>query len=324
MTQLTERWQPCASLATLQQRAALFRTIRAFFEARDVLEVDTPLLSRCGVTDLHLENLVTRISRYPDQEFYLQTSPEYAMKRLLAAHGVSIYQLGKVFRDDEVGRFHNPEFTMLEWYRIGFQMPALIAEVVDLLHQVLGNYTVHQLTYQQAFLHYLTVDPLTATVAELQACLSQYEHVADLACRENDRDTLLQLALALIIEPQFDAKAITVISHFPTSQAALAQIDPHDERVALRFEVYVGGVELANGYQELTDATQQRARFTQDNHLRQQFGKTPKAPDERLLKALETGLPACSGVALGVDRLLMLQTGLDDIRHVLPFDVTCA
>lgn len=324
MTQLTDQWQPSASLAALKQRAALFRTIRAFFETRDVLEVDTPLLSRYGVTDLHLENLVTHISRYPEHTFYLQTSPEYAMKRLLAAYQVSIYQLSKVFRDDEVGRHHNPEFTMLEWYRVGFQMSDLIAEVVTLLETVLGERPIHQFTYQQVFQHYLSIDPLTASVAELQTCLSHYSHVADLAQREQDRDTLLQLALALVIEPQLTPAAITIISHFPTSQAALAQVDPEDPRVALRFEVYVGGVELANGYQELTDVEVQRERFTQDNQLRAHFGKSPKPVDHRLLHALAAGLPECSGVALGVDRLLLLQTKKSEIRQILPFDVTCA
>lgn len=322
--QLTDHWQPSASLDVLRQRAALFQTIRNFFQQRDVLEVDTPILGRFGVTDLHLENLETTISCFPHQRFQLQTSPEYAMKRLLAAHGQSIYQLGKVFRDDEVGRFHNPEFTMLEWYRINFTMQDLIDEVVTLLRDVLGAREVHQTTYNALFLKHLNLDPLNASVEELQNCLIKDERISDLVKRETDKDTLLQLAMSLVIEPQLNKSAITVVERFPASQAALAQLDTEDERMALRFEVYVGGIELANGYQELTHAQHQQLRFDQDNHLRKQFGKETKPADFRLLKALDAGMPNCSGVALGFDRLLMLVTGISDIRQVLPFPISCA
>lgn len=321
--QLTDNWQPSASLDILRQRAALFQTIRNFFQQRNVLEVDTPILGRFGVTDLHLENLETTLSFFPNQRFQLQTSPEYAMKRLLAAYGQSIYQLGKVFRDDEVGRFHNPEFTMLEWYRINFTMQDLINEVVTLLRDVLGAREVHQTTYQRLFQKYLNLDPLTASIAELQNCLVNDERIADLVKRETDKDTLLQLAMSLVIEPQLKKSDITVVERFPASQAALAELDD-DERVALRFEVYVGGIELANGYQELTHAAHQQLRFNHDNQLRKQFGKNMKLTDFRLLEALDAGMPNCSGVALGFDRLLMLVTGVSDIRQVLPFSITCA
>ncbi|PHR66180.1 elongation factor P--(R)-beta-lysine ligase [Pseudidiomarina marina] len=321
--QLTDNWQPSASLDVLRQRAALFQTIRNFFQQRNVLEVDTPILGRFGVTDLHLENLETTLSFFPNQRFQLQTSPEYAMKRLLAAYGQSIYQLGKVFRDDEVGRFHNPEFTMLEWYRINFTMQDLINEVVTLLRDVLGAREVHQTTYQRLFQKYLNLDPLTASIAELQNCLVNDERIADLVKRETDKDTLLQLAMSLVIEPQLKKSDITVVERFPASQAALAELDD-DERVALRFEVYVGGIELANGYQELTHAAHQQLRFNHDNQLRKQFGKNMKPTDFRLLEALDAGMPNCSGVALGFDRLLMLVTGVSDIRQVLPFSITCA
>ncbi|WP_404409754.1 elongation factor P--(R)-beta-lysine ligase [Pseudidiomarina marina] len=321
--QLTDNWQPSASLDILRQRAALFQTIRNFFQQRNVLEVDTPILGRFGVTDLHLENLETTLSFFPNQRFQLQTSPEYAMKRLLAAYGQSIYQLGKVFRDDEVGRFHNPEFTMLEWYRINFTMQDLINEAVTLLRDVLGAREVHQTTYQRLFQKYLNLDPLTASIAELENCLVNDERIADLVKRETDKDTLLQLAMSLVIEPQLKKSDITVVERFPASQAALAELDD-DERVALRFEVYVGGIELANGYQELTHAAHQQLRFNHDNQLRKQFGKNMKPTDFRLLEALDAGMPNCSGVALGFDRLLMLVTGVSDIRQVLPFSITCA
>ncbi len=322
--QLTDVWQPSASLEMLQQRAALLRQLREFFYQRDVLEVDTPLLSRFGVTDIHLTNLKTQISLLPQQPFFLQTSPEYAMKRMLAAHQKSIYQLGKVFRDDEIGPRHNPEFTMLEWYRMDFDMDDLMAEVEQLLRLVLGAAEVEHFSYQAAFLHYIDLDPLLASVSDIQQCLQKYDAIAELAQRETDRDTLLQLAMAMVIEPQFPHHKMTFIYDFPASQAALAQLSKADERVAHRFEVYVGGIELANGYQELTDAAEQQQRFTQDQALRAQMG-SPEAPaDYRLIKALEHGFPQCSGVALGVDRLLMIATKKNHIKQVIPFDITCA
>lgn len=322
--QLSDCWQPSATLATLQQRAALLSAVRGFFAQRNVLEVDTPMLSRFGVTDLHLDNLVTQLTASPQQIFYLQTSPEYAMKRLLAAHKVSIYQLSKVFRDDEVSRHHNPEFTMLEWYRVGFTMNQLIDEVVALLNETLGVLTVDRLSYQQAFLQTIQCDPLSASVKQLQHRLGEFAHIADLAQRETDRDALLQLAMSIIIEPSFNPQRITIIDDFPASQAALAQLSPSDPRVAQRFEVYVGGIELANGYQELTDAALQQQRFTQDNQLRQQQGKPQREADTRLLQALAAGFPQCAGVALGFDRLLMLQQKKQDIAQVLPFSISCA
>ncbi|MRJ43120.1 MULTISPECIES: EF-P lysine aminoacylase EpmA [Idiomarina] len=322
--QLSDNWRPSASLELLQQRAALLRQLREFFWQRQVLEVDTPLLSRYGVTDVHLSNLQTEIAVLPNQPFYLQTSPEYAMKRLLAAYGCSIYQLGKVFRDDEVGPRHNPEFTMLEWYRVGFTMAELIAEVVELLLLVLGERMVVQQTYQELFQRYLAVDPLAASVSQLQRALSDYTEVADLAEREDDRDTLLQLAMACVIEPRLNIDAITIVTHFPSSQAALAEIAADDSRVALRFEVYAGGIELANGYQELTQATEQTQRFAIDNQLRLQLGRPQAAADTRLLQALAAGFPNCAGVALGFDRLLMIQSKKANIQSVLPFDLSCA
>lgn len=323
--QLSDCWQPSATLATLQRRAALLSAVRGFFSQRNVLEVDTPVLSRFGVTDLHLENLATQLAAFPQQKFYLQTSPEYAMKRLLAAHQVSIYQLGKVFRDDAVGRYHNPEFTMLEWYRVGFTMNELVDEVVALIHETLGaGLAVDRLSYQQAFMQAIQCDPLSASVEQLQHRLAEFAHIADIAQRETDRDTLLQLAMSVIIEPNFNPQRITIIDNFPASQAALAQLCPSDSRVAQRFEVYVGGIELANGYQELTDAATQQQRFSQDNQLRQQHGKPHRDADTRLLEALSAGFPQCAGVALGFDRLLMLQRKKHDIAQVLPFSISCA
>lgn len=322
--QLSDDWRPSATLETLKQRAALLRAVREFFAQREVLEVDTPLLSRFGVTDLHLENLSTALHAFPSQCFYLQTSPEYAMKRIVAAYQTSIYQLSKVFRDDEVGRHHNPEFTMLEWYRVGYSMSELVDEVVALLHDALGKLPVAQLSYQEAFLQTLKLDPLAATVTDIKTCLSSYDHVRQLVQRENDRDTLLQLAMSVIVEPSFCPHSITVVSDFPASQAALAQLSQDDDRVAKRFEVYVGGIELANGYQELTDAAEQQQRFDEDNALRALHQKPRCAADHRLIDALASDFPTCAGVALGFDRLLMLQSQKHDISQVLPFSISCA
>lgn len=324
MMQLDESWQPDASLTMLHQRAALLRQIREFFYSREVLEVDTPIVSRFGVTDVHLSNLVSRIGT-DTRHWYLQTSPEYAMKRLLAAGSPSIYQLGKVFRDDELSSRHNPEFTMLEWYRLGFSMGDLIAEVDDFLQVTLKAHPAHRISYPQLFLDQLQVDILGSSgFADLQQRLQEFSAVAELAARENDFDTLQQLAMALIIEPRLDPTIPVIVYDYPVSQAALAQISVDDPRVAYRFEVFYQGMELANGYQELTDASVQLQRFELDQQRRQRAGLPPMAIDTRLMAALEARLPPCSGIALGFDRLLMIQTGARNIREVLPFSIARA
>ena len=312
-------WQPSARLDTLKTRAALLAEIRAFFAARNVLEVDTPLLAQCGVTDPHLDNLTTELF---GTTYYLQTSPEYAMKRLLAAGSGCIYQLGKVFRADEQSARHNPEFTMLEWYRVGFAMQDLIAEVGALLQKTVQAPPLQQVTYQQLFGKLLGVDPLASDAFEsLQSALAEHSELRDWALAESDLDILLDGAMAFVIEPQLDPKTPWAITHYPASQAALAQLDSNDERVALRFEVFYGGLELANGYQELTDAQQQAQRFHADNERRGALGKPPRTGDQRLLEALEYGMPNCSGIALGFDRLLMIALQKQHISEVLPFAI---
>ncbi|MDX1706395.1 EF-P lysine aminoacylase EpmA [Pseudidiomarina sp.] len=324
MMQLDESWQPDASLAMLHQRAALLRQLREFFHARDVLEVDTPIISRFGVTDVHLSNLVCRLGT-DTRHWYLQTSPEYAMKRLLAAGSPSIYQLGKVFRDDELSSRHNPEFTMLEWYRLGFTMNDLIAEVDELLQATLKARPARRLSYRQLFLDQLQVDILRSDgFSALQGRLQEFSAVAELAARERDFDTLQQLAMALIIEPRLDPTIPVIVYDYPVSQAALAQVSVDDPRVAYRFEVFYQGMELANGYQELTDARVQLQRFELDQQHRQRAGLPPMAIDTRLMAALEAGLPPCAGIALGFDRLLMIQSGATHIREVLPFSIARA
>lgn len=318
-----QSWQPTADMAVLKQRAALMSQIRAFFAQRGVWEVETPCLSQAAVTDVHLHNFETGFvgpGAAQGIPLYLMTSPEYHMKRLLCAGSGSIYQLCRSFRNEEAGRFHNPEFTMLEWYRVGFDHHALMDEMADLLQAVLGCGQPERLTYADAFEGALGADPLTASLADLRALCHQHG-MGDLAELEEDRDTLLQLLFATVVEPRIGQEVPAMVYHFPASQAALARIDEADPRVARRFEVYFRGVELANGFHELADAEEQRARFLADNAQRRQLGLPERPIDEHLIAALAAGLPDCAGVALGIDRLVMLALGADAIKDVIPFPV---
>lgn len=319
--QRSNAWQPSATLEVVRERAALLAKVRTFFAARDVLEVDTPMLSHYGVTDVHLENLRTHLTGDP-APYFLQTSPEYAMKRLLAAGSGSIYQLGKVFRDDEQSPRHNPEFTLLEWYRVGYSAADLMQEIAALLQFTLGAPPTQTVRYQDLFIQQLGVDPLADdAVVALRQALSEQPGLAELAIREEHRDTLLDLAMAMVIEPQLDPAVPTFVTDYPASQAALAQLSPDDPRVAHRFELFYGGIELANGYQELTDAAEQQRRFQRDREQRKSLHKSEASDDPRLLAALENGLPDCAGVALGFDRLLMIHLNKRHINEVLPFAI---
>jgi lysyl-tRNA synthetase class 2 len=314
-------WRPTASLETLRLRAGILATIRAFFAERGVLEVETPLLAAAPVTDLHLSALRTRF-RGPGsdrgRELYLQTSPEFAMKRLLAAGSGPIFELAKAFRDGEAGSSHNPEFTMLEWYRPGWNHHRLMGEVDELLQAVLGTLPAERLTYREAFERHASLDPHRAELHELRSL------VASLGIRDADglrRDDLLDLVLTQRIEGRLDRVRPTFIHDYPASQAALARVRDGQPPLAERFEVFCEGLELANGYHELVDPIEQRRRFEADLELRRAEG-LPQVPiDERLIAALEHGLPSCSGVALGVDRLVMLAAGTRDIREVMAFPI---
>ncbi|MCL5050162.1 MAG: elongation factor P--(R)-beta-lysine ligase [Firmicutes bacterium] len=309
-------WQPGISVQRLRDRAQLMREIRDFFAQREVMEVDTPLLATAGVTDPHLTNAETSIA---GQRYFLQTSPEYAMKRLLAAGSGCIYQLGKAVRDDELGRYHNPEFCLLEWYRIGFDDTQLMQEVDAFLQVTLGCEAADYISYQALFLHYLNIDPLEAAgITQLKHWLSA-QQLGDWVATETDTDTLLQLAMSHFIEPQMGQQRPVIVFNFPASQAALARIDVQDPRVARRFEVYFKGIELANGFYELSDSSVQAQRFAADNQMRSRQGKPQQPIDHHLLAALEAGLPDCAGVALGVDRLAMLRWGAEHIDQVLSF-----
>lgn len=318
----SENWRPSASMEALRKRASVIQTIRQFFAERDVLEVDTPALSHATVTDQHLHSFNTEFNNplaSLSSTLYLQTSPEFAMKRLLSAGSGPIYQICKSFRNEESGRFHNPEFTMLEWYRPGFDHLALMHEINQLIQLILGCEPAQTLTYQQAFSDCLDCDPLSANLQDLKLLANQYGY-AEIATNETDKDTLLNLLFSQHVEPLIGQTQPCFVTDFPASQAALAQIDPTDSRVAQRFELYFKGLELANGFHELTNGQEQLARFQQDNTKRQAAGLQAMPIDAHFIAALESGLPKCAGVALGVDRLLMLVMGCTHISQVLAFD----
>ncbi len=345
-------WQPTADLALLHARAHMLSHIRSFFTQRNVLEVETPLVSQYGVSDPHIDSLsvnylasegagVANAASTADEinsKHFLMSSPEYAMKRLLAAGSGSIYQVAKAFRNGEVGRRHNPEFTLLEWYRVDYSLTQIMQEVAELITLLLSDKappnqpfsqfkqtsqlnqnqpTWQYLTYTQAFESSLGFNPFLYTDAQLAAKAQSLIDI-DLDA-DTPRDTWLDLLMSHKVEPALPAACM--VYDYPASQAALAQIETNaaGHPVAKRFEVYINGVELANGYQELTDAKEQQARFGADNAMRRKLGKSPMPADTRLIAALSSGLPACSGVALGLDRLLMLNHGKKTIAEVLAF-----
>ncbi len=314
-------WQPSASIEQLTQRAVIMASIRQFFAQRNVLEVDTPAMSHATVTDVHLHTFKTEFIG-PEFAFgksvFLMTSPEFHMKRLLAAGSGSIYQINKAFRNEENGRYHNPEFTMLEWYRVGFEHHDLMSEMDEFLQMVLGCEACEKITYQQAFLRVLDICPLESTMRQLKEVATTLG-LSDIAESEENRDTLLQLLFSVGIEPHIGQQVPVMVYDFPASQAALAKISQQDPRVADRFEVYFQGIELANGFHELDDAKEQLARFEQDNQQRVEMGLQPQPIDHHLIAALEVGLPPCAGVALGIDRLVMLAIGADHIDQVTAF-----
>ncbi|NBI42337.1 elongation factor P--(R)-beta-lysine ligase [[Haemophilus] felis] len=317
-------WKPSANIQNLLKRAKIINKIRRFFTERGLLEVETPVLSEFGVTDVHLSTFNTQfISPFAEQSktLWLSTSPEYHMKRLLAAGSGPIFQICRVFRNEESGQRHNPEFTMLEWYRPHFDMYRLINEVDDLLQQILDCKPTESLSYQFAFQEYVGLDPLSAERSELIAKAKQHNL---LGAENESRDTLLQFLFSSLVEPKIGQENPVAVYHFPAAQAALAQVSSEDHRVAERFEFYYKGLELANGFHELTDANEQQHRFEQDNRLREKMGLPAQEIDIRLLEALRAGVPNCSGVALGIDRLLMIALEAEKIADVMAFSVDIA
>ncbi|MEH6469836.1 MAG: EF-P lysine aminoacylase EpmA [Halopseudomonas sp.] len=317
-------WQPSASLEAIRARAELNAQIRQFFAERGVLEVDTPVLSAAAVSDPHLEPMQ---SQYCGPGFdqglglFLQTSPEYAMKRLLAAGSGPIYQLAKAFRNGESGRKHNPEFCMLEWYRPDFDDRQLMDEVEALVAAALGRDDFQRISYRKLFQQQLDCDPHTAPVDQLRLLTRQR---LELSLESDDRDEYLNVLISHVLEPALIKP--TFVYDYPASQAALARVenDNLDQPVAKRFELFVEGVELANGYFELTDSQEQARRFDADLETRVRLGYPCHPVDQRLVAALEAGMPDCAGVALGVDRLLMLRLGKGHLDQVLAFPLRLA
>ncbi len=293
-----------------------------------MLEVETPLLGAATATDLHLASLSTTLHGPPPRTLWLQTSPELHMKRLLAAGSGPIWQLGKAFRDGESGRRHNPEFTMLEWYRPGWDHHQLMDEVEALLRatlpELVDEHAGERLTYRQAFLRHAGIDPFAADATTLQRRASELGVAAADAAADWPREEWLHLLLATAVEPQLGHGEVTFIHDFPAAEAALARVRDENPPVAERFEAFVAGVELANGYHELADPLEQRRRFEHDLAARRERGLPAVAADGRLLAALSHGLPDCAGVALGFDRLVMLALGADHIDEVIAFPVNRA
>ncbi|MCB1777402.1 MAG: EF-P lysine aminoacylase GenX [Candidatus Competibacteraceae bacterium] len=313
-------------LPILRLRAQLLAQIRVFFATRDLMEVETPILSAAATSDPHLASFTTVYSgpgpRY-GQTLYLQTSPEFPMKRLLAAGSGCIYQIAKAFRDGEAGYRHNPEFTLLEWYRVGFDHHQLMNEVAELTTALLANRlslaAPERLSYQELFVRHLDLDPHRATVAELAAVAERQKVSIPPGMPVQDVDPWLDLLLTHCLEPHIGQGRLCFVYDYPASQAALARLRPENPPVGERFELYLNGIELANGFHELGDAVEQRRRFAAENAARQAQGLPMTPLDENLLAALESGLPDCAGVALGFDRLVMLAAGKETLAEVLAF-----
>ena len=372
--ELKTNWLPSASIEAIKTRARMLQSIRAFFAEQDVLEVETPVLSKAAITDPYLHSFSTD---FLNQKYYLHTSPEFFMKRLLASGSGDIYQICKVFRDDEQGRNHNPEFTMLEWYRLGFDHHRLMDEIESFLQRLITalddvhgstnfagarkhrsddvqgctnfagarkrrsddvqgstNFAgarkrrsdgtinwqpVKRISYQQAFLDVLGIDPLSASIDELKLITKQYNIDIPVGMSDQDKTMWLDWLMTQAIAPAFSKQSFTFLYDYPASQAALAKTSETDSRVAHRFEVFFGELELANGFYELTDAIEQRRRFENENKKRVELNLSVMPIDENLLAALEDGLPECSGVAIGLDRLLMVLMAYDDISDVVGF-----
>ncbi len=320
-------WRPTADINTLHQRAKLIKQTRAFFDARAFLEVETPILSQYTVTDPFINSFSTHATQLTPK-LYLQTSPEYHMKRLLAAGSGPIFQLTKAFRQDEAGSRHNPEFTILEWYRPGYNHHQLMDEMNDFLMHIFNthlNLTIknsERISYQEVFEFYLQINPLTASIESLQQCVkNQGIEYSALNDENADKDICLDILMSHCIEPNLGQTCPIFIYDYPASQAALSI---QQGQVGERFEVYYKGIELANGFHELTDSIEQRARFIGNLEKRKKLNLPELSLDKYFLEALNNGFPPSSGVALGFDRLMMLALGKKNIQEVMSFSITNA
>jgi elongation factor P--(R)-beta-lysine ligase len=315
---------PTASWENLRLRAELLRRVRDFFHKQGFLEVETPILSADTVVDRHLDPFYTEISPAPGkppQRFWLQTSPEFGMKRLLAAGAKAIYQIARVFRQGEQGPLHNPEFTMVEWYRVGDGMAQGMQFTSDLAEAMLGRGPARSITYRAAFLEYAGVDPFSSDMKALIATAKKHGIESPASLSIDDRDGWLDLILVDMVQPHLGLENPVLLYDFPASQAALSRIRNDDPPVAERFELYVAGIELANGYHELLDADELMRRNHETNQIRSAEGKSILPEQSRLLSAMRSGLPPAVGVALGFDRLVMLAAGAKNLSQVIAFPI---
>lgn len=324
-------WRPTATLETLTKRAMLLASIRKFFADREVLEVETPCLGRSIGTDVHLDFFSTEIlgSGHMQQKLYLQTSPEFAMKRLLAAGSGSIYQICKAYRNQDVGRHHNPEFSLLEWYRVGFDLHQLMDEVEDLVCRLFGRLGAtrlpsERLSYRDVFFEYTGIDCYTESTADFEIGAKTHGLVCGSDSNPDDTSFWLDFLFSHLVQPQLGQNRLTFIYDYPACQSALARIDPAKPKTAERMELFIDGIEMANGYYELRDPMEHEQRFRKDLKEREIRGLAPPNLDQRFLDCLRVGLPECAGVAIGLDRILMVLTGATDIEQVVAFPINRA
>lgn len=322
---MLQDWRPTCSLKLTRLRAQMLADIRRFFAERLVLEVETPLLSHSVGTDPQLEFFITEYCLSPlRQTLFLQTSPEFAMKRLLAAGSGSIYQIGKAFRNGESGRFHNPEFTMLEWYRVGFNLPQLMDEIAELIEGLFSDQSLQEtqrISYQDVFGSFTGLDPLVFSYPDYCAFARECQLSEAVDICGQDHALWLDFIFSHKVQPHLGDNALCMVYGYPACQSSLAKINEDNAQIAERVELFINGIELGNGYYELTDAEEQSKRFDKELAIRQQQKLPVTVKDKQLIAALESGLPECSGVAIGLDRLLMLMSGSASIDDVLSFSI---
>jgi lysyl-tRNA synthetase class 2 len=326
MTQNSMLWQPSCSIEFLQKRARMLQRIRAFFLARNVLEVETPLLSHACGTEPQLAFFTTTFDFVKSEKLFLQTSPEFAMKRLLAAGSGSIYQICKAFRNSEVGRFHNPEFTMLEWYRVGFDLNDLMDEVEALFADLSqGQFSPpKRQSYAQVFAQHTGLNALKFSFDAYSAFAIQHEISEAITLCGQNHALWLDYVFSFCVQPYLGENGLCLVYGYPACQSALARLNAENLLIADRFEVFLNGVELGNGFYELSDYQEQNRRFDTEIQTRKNQNLADVVKDERLISALKTGLPDCSGIAIGLDRLLMILTETKTISEVLSFDIARA
>lgn len=322
---MSPNWRPSCTIESIRLRAQLLSELRHFFADRSVLEVETPLLSHGIGTDPQLEFFTTEYGLSPRrQTVYLQTSPEFAMKRLLAAGSGSIYQIGKAFRNGESGRFHNPEFTLLEWYRVGFTLNQLMDEITELFDGLFRGHSLQQtqrISYQDVFVSFTGLNPLVFSYQDYCAYARRSQLAEAVAICGHNHSLWLDFIFSHKVQPHLGDNALCLVYGYPACQSALARLSEQNELIAERVEVFLKGIELGNGYYELLDAKEQGRRFDQELAIRQQQNLPVAVKDKRLIAAMESGLPECSGVAIGLDRVLMLLSNTTSIEDVLSFSI---